>query len=279
MGNEYFDTGTFTGFDQRSATDSVGARVFPSHDIDPVVDDVSVMSHIIHNHLPEKLDAAMKAKRIFDILISAVALVTLSPLLMIAALLIKLESRGPVLFTQERIGMNRRRRDRRLFDREFTGDRRIDGDRRKRIHAGKPFKIYKFRTMVEDAERDVPVLAIENDPRVTRFGRVFRKTRVDEIPQFINVIRGDMSIIGPRPERSFFIDQMRTEVPEFTARLAVKPGITGLAQVENGYTSTLERMKDKLFFDLKYITELSFIGEIKILFKTVFVVFTGKGAC
>jgi lipopolysaccharide/colanic/teichoic acid biosynthesis glycosyltransferase len=133
--------------------------------------------------------------------------------------------------------------------------------------------------MKEDAERNVPILASENDPRITRIGRIFRKTRIDETPQFINVIRGDMSIIGPRPERSFFINQMRSEVPEFTTRLAIKPGITGLAQVESGYTTRIEQMKNKLFFDLKYITELSLFEEIKILFKTVFVVFTGKGAC
>ena len=139
--------------------------------------------------------------------------------------------------------------------------------------------IYKFRTMVQDAEKGGPKLACENDPRITRVGRFMRKTRIDEIPQFINVIRGDMSFIGPRPERSFYINQVKREVPEFTMRLMVKPGITGLAQVENGYTKTIGEMKGKLFYDLKYIANLSLTQEIRILFKTVYVVVTGKGAC
>ena len=279
MGFENYDTGIFMGIAQRSAADSVGARALPQRDIDPVIEDVSLMSHAIHNHLPEKLDAAMRAKRIFDILMAGIAVVILSPLMLIAALLIKLESRGPVFFLQERIGLNRRRADRRQADRGATEDTGFNSNRRKRVNSGKPFRIYKFRTMKEDAEGDVPILASENDPRITRIGRIFRKTRIDEIPQFINVIRGDMRIIGPRPERSFFNNQMRSEVPEFTTRLAIKPGITGLAQVESGYTTRIEQMRDKLFFDLKYITELSLFAEIKILFKTVLVVFTGKGAC
>jgi lipopolysaccharide/colanic/teichoic acid biosynthesis glycosyltransferase len=133
--------------------------------------------------------------------------------------------------------------------------------------------------MVQGAEKDVPTLACENDPRITRSGRLMRKTRIDEIPQFINVIKGDMSIIGPRPERSFFINQVKSEMPEFTMRLMVKPGITGLAQVEHGYTQTVGEMKGKLFYDLKYIANLSLMQEIKIIFKTFYVVVTGKGAC
>ncbi len=279
MGNSYYDSGIYKGFEQRSATDSMDARAFPQRDIDPVIEDCSVMSHVINNHLPDKLDAAMKAKRFFDVFAAGVAVFLLAPLMLFAALLIKLESRGSVFFTQERIGLNRRRIDRRSSEIDNIENKRVNGDRRKRINSGRPFKIYKFRTMVEDAEKGIPTLAVEDDPRITRMGRIFRKTRIDEIPQFINVICGDMSIIGPRPERSFFINQMRSEVPEFTTRLAIKPGITGLAQVESGYTTRLDQMKDKLFYDLKYIAELSFLEEIKILFKTVLVVFTGKGAC
>lgn len=279
MREQIYDTGTFRGIEQRSAAESVGARSFPQREIDPVIEDVAAMSHIIRNHLPEKLDAAMQAKRIFDIVAASLAIIALAPLMFVAALLIKLESRGSVLFKQERIGLNRRRGDRRRSERGSAADRRANGDRRKRVNPGKPFKIYKFRTMVDDAENGVPTLAMENDPRVTRMGRILRKARIDEIPQFFNVIRGDMSVIGPRPERSFFINQIRDEVPEFTARLIVKPGITGLAQVESGYTTKLDQMKEKLFYDLKYIAELSIFEEIKILFKTVLVVFTGKGAC
>ena len=106
-----------------------------------------------------------------------------------------------------------------------------------------------------------------------------RRTRIDEIPQFINVIKGEMSIVGPRPERSFFINQVRHEVPEFPLRLKVKPGITGLAQVEDGYADTVEKMKGKLYYDLKYISQLSLFQELTILFKTVYIVISGKGAC
>jgi len=221
----------------------------------------------------------MKAKRIFDIFAASVALILLSPMLLLAAALIRIESRGVVFYMQERIGLNRRAGDRRKTFTPVARNRRERTDRRKNIHAGQPFHIYKFRTMVADAEKYGPVLASDNDPRITRMGRIFRKTRIDEIPQFINVLKGEMSIIGPRPERSFFINQMRNEVPDFPTRLLVKPGITGLAQVENGYAQTLERMKEKLFYDLKYISELGVLEEIKILFKTVYVVATGKGAC
>ena len=132
--------------------------------------------------------------------------------------------------------------------------------------------------MKRNAEQSGPALARKNDPRITRVGRILRKTRIDEIPQFINVIMGDMSIVGPRPERSFFINKVRQDVPEFPLRLMVKPGITGLAQVEHGYTSTVDRMSDKLVYDLRYILGLSILQEIRILFKTVSVVVTGKGA-
>jgi lipopolysaccharide/colanic/teichoic acid biosynthesis glycosyltransferase len=130
-----------------------------------------------------------------------------------------------------------------------------------------------------DAEKAGPTLSSKNDPRITKIGQLLRRTRIDELPQFINVIQGDMSIVGPRPERSFFINQVRQEVPEFPLRLKVKPGITGLAQVEDGYTETVEQMTGKLYYDLKYIVGLSIAQEIKILFKTILVVISGKGAC
>ncbi len=267
------------GRNERSAIGPADARSLYIRDIEPHIDELSYMANRIRNTLHSRLTGAMKAKRIFDLIASSFALILLSPVILIAAVLIKIESRGSVFYTQERIGLNRRSEDRRSGFTPVTRDRRKREDRRKNIHAGQPFHIYKFRTMVEDAEKFGPVLASDNDPRVTRMGKIFRKARIDEIPQFINVLKGEMSIIGPRPERSFFINQMRNEVPAFPARLLVKPGITGLAQVENGYTSTLERMKQKLFFDLKYISELSILQEIKILFKTVYVVATGKGAC
>jgi len=267
------------GVDERSTVESVGDGQLYRRDIDPEIDDLSFMANRIRNNLSSRLDGAMKAKRVFDVIAASLALILLSPLFLIAAALIKIESRGAVFYIQERIGLNRRMGDRRRAYTPVETDRRDKTDRRKNIHAGQPFRIYKFRTMVADAEKFGPVLASDNDPRVTKIGRLFRKTRIDEVPQFINVLKGEMSIIGPRPERSFFINQMKSEIPDFPARLLVKPGITGLAQVENGYTQTLERMGEKLFYDLKYISELGILQEIRILFKTIYVVATGKGAC
>ncbi len=226
-----------------------------------------------------RASAVWVVKRVFDIAVSSIALVLVAPVLVLAALAIKLDSPGPVFFVQERIGLNRRRVDRRSRARAIGLEGRSGSDRRKSLHPGRPFRIYKFRTMVRDAERSGPALACARDPRITRVGRFMRKTRIDELPQFLNVIRGDMSIIGPRPERSFFINKARVEVPHFTMRLLVKPGITGLAQVENGYTSSIDEMRHKLFYDLKYIADFSVWQEIRILFKTVYVVITGKGAC
>jgi lipopolysaccharide/colanic/teichoic acid biosynthesis glycosyltransferase len=147
------------------------------------------------------------------------------------------------------------------------------------VNFGLPFTIYKFRTMVVDAERGTPPLwAKEQDPRITPVGRVLRKTRIDEIPQFINVLHGDMSIVGPRPERAYFIGRIEKDLPEFHLRLRTKPGITGLAQVALGYTNTDDGLRQKLYFDLVYIRNWSPWMDLKILFRTVYVVLTGKGA-
>ena len=224
-------------------------------------------------------DAVWAAKRLFDIVISSAALVLIAPIIGIAAAAIKLDSPGPVFFLQERIGQNRRRGDRRSNCRAKAVENRAGTDRRKSEYPGRPFRIYKLRTMISDAEQCGPSLARERDPRITRVGRFLRKTRIDELPQFLNVMRGEMSVIGPRPERLFFIDQVRREIPHFTARLLVKPGITGLAQVENGYTSSIGEMRHKLFYDLTYISNFSIWQEIRILLKTLYVVATGKGAC
>lgn len=249
--------------------------------VDPLVSDIGYLGSVISREetvIPSALD---RFKRIFDIVFAGAALFFLSPLILAATVLIKIESAGDAFYKQERIGLNRRKSDRRDgpgpgFDGQ---DRRASNDRRKNIHAGKPFHIYKLRTMAQDAEKAGPTLSSKNDSRITRIGHLLRRTRIDEIPQFVNVIRGDMSVVGPRPERSFFINQVRQEVPEFPLRLKVKPGITGLAQVEDGYTTTVEEMTGKLYYDLKYISGLSLMQEIKILFKTISVVITGKGAC
>ena len=217
-------------------------------------------------------------KRLIDIVLSCVALAIVSPLMLVTAILVKLTSRGPVFFSQERIGLERRAMDRRRGGRD-VGVCRRNRDRRVVINPGRPFRIYKFRTMVADAERGAPVWASQADPRITPLGRILRKTRIDELPQFINVLAGDMSIVGPRPERAYFIGRIEKELPEFQLRLRTKPGITGLAQVELGYTNTDEGLHRKLDFDLEYIRRLSLWTDLKILFKTIHVVLTGKGAC
>jgi len=233
-----------------------------------------------HAHARQRVQTGLGWKRQVDIVLSCTALILVSPLLLVAAALVKLTSRGPVLFTQERIGLERRAVDRRRGIGDVALDRR-DRDRNRRvvINPGRPFTIYKFRTMVADAERGAPVWARREDPRITPLGRVLRKTRIDELPQFLNVLAGDMSIVGPRPERAYFIGRIEKELPEFQLRLRTKPGITGLAQVELGYTNTDEGLHRKLDFDLEYIRRLSLWTDLKILFKTIHVVLTGKGAC
>lgn len=218
-------------------------------------------------------------KRALDIVLSLVGLAITAPLMAMAAILIKSTSPGPVFYRQERVGINRRARDRRGSGARADADRRRR-DRRVLVNFGRPFTIYKFRTMVVDAERGTPPMwAKERDPRITPVGRVLRKARIDELPQFLNVLRGEMSIVGPRPERAYFIGRIEKDLPEFQLRLRTKPGITGLAQVQLGYTNTDDGLRDKLHLDLEYIRSLSPWTDLKILCRTVFVVFTGKGAC
>lgn len=245
----------------------------------PAIDDFAARPESLSVAAAVPSGSLLAIKRVFDIAVSFAALALSAPIIAVAAAAIKIDSRGPVFFVQERIGLNRRRGERRSRAVALASDGRSGADRRRNVHPGRPFKIYKLRTMRLDAERFGPALACEHDPRITRVGRFMRKTRIDELPQFLNVLQGDMSIIGPRPERSFFINRARIEVPQFPMRLLVKPGITGLAQVENGYTSSIDEMQRKLFYDLSYIRDFSLRQEIAILFKTVYVVVTGKGAC
>ena len=245
--------------------------------IDPYRDDVTILKREIENRNPI-LDSDYPVKRGFDIVVSIIAISLLSPVLLIVALLIKLESRGSIFYNQERIGLNRRVGDRRKSISNSGTDRRLEMNRRNMTGYGKPFIMYKLRTMKQNSEKSGPVLAQENDSRVTRIGRVLRRTRIDEIPQFINVIKGDMSLIGPRPERSFYIKSIQEELPEFSLRLKTKPGITGLAQVESGYANSVALMKKKLIYDLRYISSLSLLKEAQIILKTFSVIITGKGA-
>ncbi|MCF7823975.1 MAG: sugar transferase [Candidatus Marinimicrobia bacterium] len=189
-------------------------------------------------------------KRIFDIFVALLVLIVASPILLIIAIAIKLDSKGPVLFVQERVG-----------------------------RYGKLFKVIKFRTMVQDAEVETgPVWAAENDPRITRVGRVLRHLRLDEIPQAINILRNEMSLVGPRPERLYFVEQISELYPLYPRRHQVKPGITGWAQVKQGYDTTLEASRLKLKYDLFYLENISLRLDFKIIMYTIYVMFSGSGS-
>lgn len=236
-----------------------------------------VLDHVRDSRLAAQ-DASMGWKRAVDVALSVVGVLLTAPLMLVTALLIKATSPGPVFYRQERIGLNRRTRERRRGS-DAAGEDRRGRDRRVLVNFGRPFTIYKFRTMVVDAERGTPPMwAKERDPRITGLGRFLRKTRIDELPQFLNVLNGDMSIVGPRPERAYFIGRIEKELPEFHLRLRAKPGITGLAQVELGYTNTDDGLRDKLRHDLEYIGRLSPAMDLKIMLRTFFVVVTGRGA-
>ena len=225
-----------------------------------------------------RLDRA--ARRGADILVSALALLILTPLLLLVAILVKTTSKGPVFYSQIRVGRNHRIGDRRSSPTNHAGprDRRSD-DRRDRSAHGRPFRIFKFRTMVVNAEEFGPQWSSQGDPRITPVGRILRLTRIDEIPQFLNVLLGDMSLVGPRPERPYFVDQFAGSIPHYRERLRVRPGITGQAQVTLDYDSSVDDVKRKLDQDLAYVKNRTIWTDLRIALKTVGVVLTGKGAC
>jgi sugar transferase (PEP-CTERM system associated) len=189
-------------------------------------------------------------KRMLDLALSILLGLLTLPLMVLTAIAVKLDSAGPAVYSQERVGEN-----------------------------GRVFNIFKFRSMRADAEEDgQPVWAREKDDRVTRIGRLIRLTRLDELPQLWNVMRGDMSFVGPRPERPFFVEQLAREIPFYMQRHAVKPGITGWAQVKYRYGSTVEDAMEKLRYDLYYIKHLSIVFDLTIVLDTVKVILFGKGA-
>ncbi|MCP4545688.1 MAG: sugar transferase [bacterium] len=216
--------------------------------------------------------------RFFDIIFSSLAILALSPVFLIVALMIRIESPGPVLYTQKRTGLNLRTGDRRGGSNISAFSERRKNDRRQAEAHGRPFKIYKFRSMVSDAEKNGIQLAKKDDARITRIGAFIRRTRIDEIPQFFNVLMGNMSIVGPRPERPEIITYLEEQIPGYTDRLGVKPGITGLAQIRNGYDTDLEHIRRKITLDKYYIQKCSLLNDLKIIVRTVRVVIKGEGA-
>jgi len=216
-------------------------------------------------------------KRTVDIVGSVIGLIISLPIWVAVSVLIRLGGKGPVLYTQLRVGKNKRRKDRRQINLDSI-ERRRSTDRREVCGFGKPFRILKFRTMYTDAEKHTgPVWASRSDPRVTRVGRILRKTRIDEIPQLINVLFGNMSLVGPRPERPYFVAKLDGVVNDYLRRFDVKPGLTGLAQVEHKYDENIEDVDSKVRYDLKYIKNLSIVQDVKILLKTVIVIFAARG--
>jgi sugar transferase (PEP-CTERM system associated) len=206
-------------------------------------------SWLIFSNGPRRLGIYRRVRTIGDVAISFLALVLSLPLMALVAIAIKLDSRGPVVYTQERVGLH-----------------------------GRSFRIIKFRSMFVDAEKDGPVWAGESDPRITRVGRIIRKLRLDELPQFINILRGEMSFIGPRPERPVFVEYLGREIAYYSQRHLVKPGLTGWAQIRRPYGASLEDAREKLQYDLYYIKNQSPVLDAIILIETIRIVLFGRGA-
>lgn len=194
-------------------------------------------------------DAELCIKRAFDVVSSFVALILLSPFLALIALQVRISSKGPVIYKQQRVGLY-----------------------------GRPFYIYKFRTMIDHAEENgIPLLTLDNDPRITRVGHWLRKYRLDELPQLWNILKGEMSIVGPRPERPYFIEQIMKEAPYYCLIYKVRPGLTSWGPIRVGYTDTMEKMIERLNADVVYVENMSILLDMKIMIYTIGVILNGKG--
>ncbi len=201
---------------------------------------------VINNRLMAEWQYSVK--RLADIFLSLLAMIILSPVYLVTALIVKCTSPGPVFYAQERVGYH-----------------------------GRPFRMHKFRSMYVDAEESGPALSKDDDPRITAFGRFMRKVRLDEIPQFYNVLKGTMSIVGPRPERQFYIDQIVKRAPEYLLLQRVKPGITSWGQVKYGYASNVDEMVERLRYDLLYLDNMSLTTDLKIMVYTGQIILQGRG--
>jgi len=190
----------------------------------------------------------MSLKRLIDIVASSIAIVLLSPVYIGVAIAVKMDSSGPILYSQERVGIG-----------------------------GKTFLMHKFRTMIQDAEKAGPQLSSDHDPRITKTGRFMRKVRLDEIPQFFTVLKGDMTLVGPRPERQYFIDLIVKQAPQYRLLQRIKPGITSWGQVKYGYASNVEEMIERLKYDILYLENMSLAMDFKIMIWTVLIIVQGRG--
>jgi exopolysaccharide biosynthesis polyprenyl glycosylphosphotransferase len=248
---------------ERSETDTIDKIIAKLEDtavvikIIPIMQDILLgsvkLSGIWHAPLiqisPDLMPAWQQSiKRIMDVGISILAMALLIPLYVFTAIGVKLSSRGPILYSQERVGIR-----------------------------GKSFKMHKFRSMYSDAEKMGPQLSSDDDPRITPFGKFIRKVRLDEIPQLYIVLKGDMSLVGPRPERQYYIDQIVKRAPHYRLLLKVKPGITSWGQVKFGYASDVDEMIERLKYDILYIENMSIAMDLKILIYTVHIVLQGRG--
>ena len=247
-----------TASDLRFAGSNNGGEVEFSHspaqqnfhqELEAVIEKHSVYLWEVMNMPEVKLPTwYLVIKRSMDILVGTLGLILLSPLFLVVAIMIKFDSSGPIFFSQVRVGKK-----------------------------GKLFKIHKFRTMVIDAEEKTgPVWAIENDPRLTYIGKFLRKSKIDEFPQFMNLILGNMTMVGPRPERPFFVDHFIREIPGYIRRLDISPGITGAAQLRNGYDRSAVDIIKKLRFDITYMKKMGLYMDIGILKETFLSVLRGK---
>jgi lipopolysaccharide/colanic/teichoic acid biosynthesis glycosyltransferase len=217
--------------------------------------------HTLRNEASEWLGAAV------NVLLAAVALIISLPVMLVIAVLIKLTSRGSVFYTQERVGLDRRQRGAAALN-----------HRRSHDAGGRPFTIYKFRTMRVDAEQHSgAVWAQQRDPRVTAIGGVLRQYRLDELPQLLNVLRGEMNIVGPRPERPTIFAELRGHIREYPLRQRAKPGITGLAQINHHYDRSLDDVRTKVSYDLEYIRRQSLREDLRIMLKTIPVILLRRG--
>ena len=222
-----------------------------------------VPSHVTEAPTLELVDVRPReesetATRVVNVIVALIGLVLAAPVMLVVALLVRLTSPGPVLYTQTRVGVDRR------YKRTNTDDRRV------KDQGGKPFEMYKFRSMVTDAEADGrAVWAQRRDPRVTPIGRMLRQTRLDELPQLYNVLRGDMNIDGPRPERPTIFAELRQNIPQYHMRQRVRPGITGWAQVNQAYDACLDDVRQKVSYDLEYIQRRSVREDLRIMSMTI----------